>query len=144
MENKDKNPSYRQVRLRTLRRYAKRKQKRVIDKYGSNCYICGRKLVSLQELTRYGVTIIEYNTKHIYYKDVDGNILKGTTLTIDHIKQLKEYTDEELINKNVNHIDNLRPSCFNCNNKRNKNGITTPKSEEVLPTERDDEENCIC
>jgi len=79
-------------------------RRKVLDKYDSRCAYCG-----------YYITLSEMQVDHLLSKRNFEQHIKNEWLIPDYLKHLTLL--------DLNHIDNLMPSCKSCNNYKSANHI---------------------
>ena len=83
-------------------------RKAVVEKYGSQCYICGCELAAVFLLNN-----VKSVSKGLVRFETDGILRELPLMTLDHLKPRSK--------GGSNSVDNLRPCCNSCNvNKGNK------------------------
>lgn len=86
-------------------------RKKVYEQFGPNCYICGVRLVLYRDFKRNkDIEILEQTEDSIVYKTASGKVRKAYFATIDHIVPFSICQNHKL--------ENLRPCCHSCNNKK--------------------------
>ena len=96
---------------KTKRRAASRKKARILELKGKICHWCKCELVSFSELSK-TCEILNLQNYTLQYRDENKEVKTGIVATLDHVLELHR--------GGGNSIDNLVPSCYNCNKERSK------------------------